>query len=543
MISKLQSDPEKHSATFSDYIRIIEQSPFAVIIANAQQEVVYANHSASQIINVHCDDEKPLLLHDVFKQNSKKWEDVNKALLENVECGFETKLKVPKGKLIDIDVICKKIQYDNQSATLLYIRDISNQKSLESQLIQEQSTRQMILDSIPAMIFVKDTQNRILSINKTYEEITGFSMDYIKGKSIFDLVDNQKISDKYWKDDLEVIETGLPKRNIIEPLISDFSKWFITDKIPYRNAKGKIIGVIGFSIDVTERKNAEDALVRSEKKFRLLFDSSPDGIVISNLKGRFLSSNLAFQQLLGYSDDELMELDFSKISINKDEETELNLVFRALNNGANSETFEKEYLTKQGKLIPVRVTCWIINDDLGKPIQLGVYVKDISFEIIAGKLEKSILQKEKEQLESELLAQTQQLNLKITQLIEKNQMVSNLVSQLERLTNMSPEMMKREARSIIRDLNNHTNEDFWTQFETTFGQINQSFYDNINSAFPSLTGNERKISAFLKMNLSTKDIANITHQSIRSIEMARSRLRKKLNLKRNENLTKYLNQF
>lgn len=126
---------------------------------------------------------------------------------------------------------------------------------------------------------------------------------------------------------------------------------------------------------------------------------------------------------------------------------------------------------------------------------------------------------------------------------KKNELVNQLIGQLKNLQDQEPGQIRAKIDNIIHDLQNSSHEDFWSQFEATFSQINHSFYENLFSAYPNLTGNERKISAFLKMNLSTKEIANITHQSIRSIEMARSRLRSKLNLDRNENLTKFLNKF
>ncbi len=543
MVSELQTNSYNYKIAPFDYFQVVNQSPFAIIISNQNQEIIYANQLACLMLKCKITDEERPKLNSIFKLKASKWETKLKALIDHNECHFEVRVAPLKGRGIDTDVICKKISYNNLPATLTFIRDISDQKILEKKLFQEQATRQMILDSIPAMVFVKDTNNCIISINKTFEEQTGLSMENISGRNLIEVSGAENYAEEYWKDDLEVIETGLPKRNIIEPLITDHSKWFITDKMPYRNTKGEIVGVIGFSMDITERKNAEDALVRSEKKFRLLFDSSPDGIVITNLKGRFLSANKAFQKLLNYTDDEIVALCFNDISTNTDKETEINFINRALTKSKDSEIFEKVYLTKSGNHIPVRVTCWIINDYAGKPLQLGVYVKDISYEKKAEKLERSLLQKEKEQLELELQAKTQELNSKVTQLIEKNELVNNLVNQLENLIIIPPEKMYAKTKSIIRELKNKTNEDFWTQFETTFGQINQSFYKNIFHAFPSLTGNERKISAFLKMNLSTKDISNITHQSIRSIEMARSRLRKKLHLKRTDNLTKFLNQF
>jgi hypothetical protein len=96
---------------------------------------------------------------------------------------------------------------------------------------------------------------------------------------------------------------------------------------------------------------------------------------------------------------------------------------------------------------------------------------------------------------------------------------------------------------VINELRNHTNDDLWQQMELTFGQIHQSFYIKIYKLFPNLTRNEKRLCAFLKMNLSTKDISSITHQTVRSIEVARARLRIKMNLTRTDSLTKFFSQI
>jgi signal transduction histidine kinase len=82
------------------------------------------------------------------------------------------------------------------------------------------------------------------------------------GKSVFEIFPSQ--ANDYWKDDQEVMRRGIPKRNIIEPLKTpEGVRWVQTDKIPYRDNQGNIIGIIGFSVDITERKRAEEALNRA----------------------------------------------------------------------------------------------------------------------------------------------------------------------------------------------------------------------------------------------------------------------------------------
>ncbi len=523
---------------------IIHVFPVVVLISDLQGRILYANELAGEYFGIpQYPDPGDFVIDDIHKQNPAKWETAFNKVTKEGKSIFEGKTKKHSGGSIQIEVTCRMAIVGGQECVISYIRDISDQKIIEQELFREQQSRQLILDAIPAMVFAKDNQNRMVSVNKSYTEITGLEADAVIGKRVDELINDGDLAEKYWKDDLEVIQTGIPKRNIVEPLLNNPKKWFITDKIPMRTPDGKIVGVIGFSIDITERKHAEESLVRSEKKFRMLYDTSPDGIVLSTLDGKLITANRAFRDLLGYSEDEIGYLTFEDITPADYPSMEKSLISDSGEQDYSSESIEKEYLTKDGRRIPVKVTGWVMMDENGKPFQLGAYVKDITFEKRAEELQKSLIQKEKEQLENDLETKNKELNLKVTQLIEKNQLVNNVVKQLEKLSREKPKTISEDIKSIIFDLKNHEKQDFWSQFEYTFGQVNQSFYINLYKRFPNLTNNEKKICAFLKMNLSTKDISSITHQTIRSIEMARSRMRKKMDLPRSENLSKFLDQF
>jgi len=119
---------------------------------------------------------------------------------------------------------------------------------------------QIILDSIPAWVFFKDKENRFIRVNKTFCDIMEMSKKQLEGKSVFDFFPREQ-AEAYWDDDKKVMASGKPVRNIIEPMDSKHGKlWVRTDKIPYRNPEGEIIGIIGFSIEITELKKAETDL-------------------------------------------------------------------------------------------------------------------------------------------------------------------------------------------------------------------------------------------------------------------------------------------
>jgi PAS domain S-box-containing protein len=108
------------------------------------------------------------------------------------------------------------------------------------------------------MIWHKDTENRIIRLNRAAANLMGLPVTAIEGKSVFDL--DPEYADHYYEDDKEVIRTGEPKTGIIEPIITvtGDTRWLRTDKVPYRNRDGTIVGVIVFSVDITEFKRDEE---------------------------------------------------------------------------------------------------------------------------------------------------------------------------------------------------------------------------------------------------------------------------------------------
>lgn len=135
--------------------------------------------------------------------------------------------------------------------------DITDRKHFENALHRQQEEQRIIFDSVPALIWYKDRENRILRVNRAAAASLGRSVAEIEGHSTYDLYGDEAAS--YHADDVEVIRSGQPKRGILERLqVASGEKRLVeTDKIPYRDALGEVTGVIVFALDVTERQRAQ----------------------------------------------------------------------------------------------------------------------------------------------------------------------------------------------------------------------------------------------------------------------------------------------
>jgi len=201
-------------------------------------------------------------------------------------------------------------------------RDITQQKIAENELLKakdelEERVRertlelkaqkdelQIIFDSVPALIFYKDKENRFLRNNLAMEKFHGIPREQLEGRSLFELFERDD-AEAYWRDDLEVINSEKPKFGIVEKITTELGEKTITvDKLPYRNREGQITGVLGFGRDITEQIKAENARLESEEKLRLILTSTASGIYGLDLEGRCTFCNQAALTMLGYQTPE-----------------------------------------------------------------------------------------------------------------------------------------------------------------------------------------------------------------------------------------------
>lgn len=159
------------------------------------------------------------------------------------------------------------------------------------------------------------------------------------------------------------------------------------------------------------------------------------------------------------------------------------------------------------------------------------------------KLKEENLLLEKDKLNQDLEYKKKELVSNLMYLMEKNEFITSISKKLIELKPDAKKDNKELIQHIINEIRQNSSTKMWEEFEIRFKEVHTKFYNQLHKAHPDLTPNEVKICAFLRLNMSTKEISAITHQSIKSINMARFRLRKKLQMDRDENLIAYLSSF
>ena len=149
--------------------------------------------------------------------------------------------------------------------------------------------------------------------------------------------------------------------------------------------------------------------------------------------------------------------------------------------------------------------------------------------------ERKIMMIRNEQLETELSSKNSELATTAMSLIKKNELLLEIKKDLSRLKD---ESSKVDVIKVI-DKNLRNNND-WDFFKEAFNNADKDFLNKIKGLHPDLTANDLKFCAFLRLNLSSKEIAPLLNISVRSVEIKRYRLRKKLKLDHSDNLIDYI---
>lgn len=148
---------------------------------------------------------------------------------------------------------------------------------------------------------------------------------------------------------------------------------------------------------------------------------------------------------------------------------------------------------------------------------------------------------ENDQLEKDMVQKNKELTTNVIYLLKKNELIDSITVRLLNLKSQLKGDNVDQLQRIILDLQSVSDKEVWSEFEYRFQNVHEEFYQTLREKFPNLSPSEIRLAAFLRLNMTTKEISSITGQSVNSLETARYRLRKKLGITNQEvNLVNFL---
>jgi PAS domain S-box-containing protein len=275
-------------------------------------------------------------------------------------------------------IITKKTLYVDSAGNKVLvgiIRDITDRKRAEEERQRQEELLQNIISTAPFYVFWKNTESVYLGCNQNFADMAGLDRPAaILGKT------DEKLG---WLDkeirfaeqcDRDVVKTGQPLLYVEEPRHSpDGTEYtFLTSKVPLRNPEGRITGILGIHVDISERKNMEEVLRESEAMYRTIFENTGSSMLLVEEDLTISRMNAEFHKMTGYSRKEtegrsgIMDIVVEEDKRRLREYSRL----RRMDPDAAPRNYETRILTKKGKVLDVYVTVAVIPESRRRVVSL-----------------------------------------------------------------------------------------------------------------------------------------------------------------------------
>lgn len=276
--------------------------------------------------------------------------------------------------------------------------DITEYKLTEKQLREERIRLRTLIDNLPLTVYTKDLQSRKTMSNRYDYEYSGFSSEEeVLGKNDFELFSEESARNTI-EEDQHIFKTG---KSIIAKEEHHIKKdgsdvWFLISKIPLKDEKENITGLLGISFDISERKKAEQALKNSEEKRELIMNAALDAIVCIDIEGKITFWNPQAEKIFGWKSAEVLQRKLSETIIPPSfrEMHEQGMAsYRQKRTGTIlNKVIELHAITKEGKEFPVELCIMPIKQ--GEEEFFCAFIRDIQ----KRKKREDILKKSEKQL-------------------------------------------------------------------------------------------------------------------------------------------------
>lgn len=342
----------------SDPILFIDQYDFIDCNQAALEKLKLKNHN--EIYKIHPGQLSPQQQPD-GKNSMEKAKQMMDIAYKSGFHRFDWLHKDREGNEFYVDVALTRIPFSDRTIIFTVWRDITIQKHYEQKIIENERKFRDLFNQAADGILVGNQKGNIIDMNNQFAKITGYDKKDVIGKNISLFFEKEELNKSPFRYDLVLGgKSVIRERNMIIKS---------GKKLPVEMNSKKISDgrLLAFIRDISPRIEAEEIIRINEQKFRNIFNSSQDAIVISSLKGELIEANRAFFEILEYNDENLKGQRMIEFILPEERGNVLNHMKR-LENKANQPVVETEMICKSGKIITVELNNRIIDFEEGKAV-------------------------------------------------------------------------------------------------------------------------------------------------------------------------------
>lgn len=363
--------------------RIIETANEGIWVLDSKDKTTFVNSKMAQMLGYTVAE---MIGRSVYEFSSPEdqasMRDHLKARRSGVHEQYDFRLRRKDGAVLWVLVSANPI-FDRQgryAGSLGMMTDITERRAAEEAVRQSNRLLQNLLSSLDEAVFIVSSHSRIIEeCNRTAELMFGYSREEMIGHDTSILhVDTETFYRFGAESERALVEQ--------DQFTADFwmrrknGQVFPTQNYvrTIQDENGELLGVVSVVHDVTERRRAEDALRESEARFRAIFEDAAIGMDLVDMQGRIVESNPAFQEMLGYSAEELRGKTAADFTHPDDFRVEMQLYRETIEGKRDHFHMEKRYYRKDGRMIWVRLTVSLVCSPTGEPRFAIGMVEDIT---------------------------------------------------------------------------------------------------------------------------------------------------------------------
>ena len=305
--------PQKISPPQTLTQKLFECAPDGIVITDADGGIVELNpqiermfgYSRAELLGLRVETlipERFRAMHPTHRQNFSV-----QPSMRPMGTGLELYGRRKDGTEFPVDIMLSLLQGDGPFS-LAVVRDVTERKRIEARLHGSEERFHLFVEGIKDYaIFMLDPSGRVVSWNAGAERIKGYRAEEIVGQHFSRFYTQEDIARGRPADELKIAISQGRLEDEGWRIRKDGSRFWANVVITaIRNQAGELLGFAKVTRDFTDRKNAEEAVQMSERRFRALFDFSPDAIIVSDQTGAITEANSQVERLFGYDRAELV---------------------------------------------------------------------------------------------------------------------------------------------------------------------------------------------------------------------------------------------
>jgi PAS domain S-box-containing protein len=338
------------------YRLLVENNEFPVVVTSVKSgRVLFINERSARFFEVPARNAIGQDARDYWVYPNERDKFIDRLKEAGRLVNYECELRSVSGKLYWVLLSANIIDYEGEQASFLICNDITARKRAEEALKVSEERYRMLADTSPEMIYLVDTQGYVKYLNPSAAKSLGMCPENALNKHLTELFPKELAQKHLWAIQNVITTRQAYKGTILEPF--PIGKiWIDVLLTPIIDREGNVVGVLGLSNDVTQRKNAEEALKESEALFRSQFEYGNIGIAITSVEKGWLRVNRRLCEMFGYPDEVLRQKTWSEMTYPDDLARDLEQFNKVLNGEIETYELDKRFIRNDGAILSTHLT-------------------------------------------------------------------------------------------------------------------------------------------------------------------------------------------